>query len=321
MSLTVRQVVELKLYRFLRKEDRAIPHTDNDKTDPLPEALEAINATLQELSALGPVFYPKQTKSALFRASESVTVTAAAQYGASITKATNWDDRMLGCRITLNGESLPNRIIAISTTTATLQNPILGAAATGSATVSYDCAELPSDVIEVLEPVRFVGGTPLRAANGRFNLDQPLYASNDDYGRTRLTPVDGADNSYYIETFTQEDTARPKLRMMLRDAPTSDSIVEYQARIAFGRYTTADVYRTGGPSTSTADPGTLIPVPAEFVESIFLPKAIARFYGSSLLQNVDLPAVIAAQVEQADRILASMRPQARKRPTFYPAYG
>lgn len=316
MALTVRKVVEEKLYRFLKSEQASIPYSGSNR-DPLPEALEAINGTLQTLAVFSPLFASKQTKSLLFRAAESVVVTGGTQYASTITKATSWEDRMLGCKILLAGETQPNRIVSISTTTATLQNPILASSAIGGATVYYDAAELPSDVISVNEPVRFVGGYPLRPANGRFNLDQPLYTTRDDYGRLSMSSVQGSPNAYFIESFMQSGASRPKLRMMLRDAPSIDSIVEYQARVTLGHFTTADVYGAG---PGYADPQTPVPVPSDFVESIFLPLATVRFYGSSLLQNVDLPAAIAKQAQEANELLETMRPQARRTPSLYPAF-
>lgn len=317
MALTVRNVVE-SLYRYLRKDQRTIPHSDVDIDDPLPEALACINGTLQELAALAPIFGTKQSKAVLFRAPESVTVTGATQYGYTADKGTNWDNRMLGCRIALNGESEPNRILSISTTTATLQNPILGASATGSATVSYDAAELPANVIAVLEPVRFLGGDPLRPSNGRFNLTQPVYGSSDDYGGTRLLAVEGARNAYFVESYVAENTSRPKLRMMLRDAPTTDKTVEYQARVTLGYYETSDVYGEG-PGYAAAT--TAIPIPSEFVESIFLPLVLMRWFGSSVMRNTDAPQFIAAQAATARQMLERMNPQTRRPPSIFPAFG
>ena len=316
MALTVRGVVEA-LYRYLRKELRAIPY-DATLENPLPDALLAINGTLQELAVGAPLFAAKQTKSALFRASETVTVTAAAQYGTTATKGTAWDDRMLGCKITLAGESQPNRILSISTVTATLQNAILGASAAGSAVVAYDCVELPSNVIAVHTPVRFVGGARLRPSNNRFDLDQPLYESTDDYGRVRLSPVQGSANKYLIQTHMQEGVGRPKLRMMLRDAPTIDSVVQYEARCSLGYFTSADV---AGAAPGYTDPATAIPIPNEFVETLFLPLAVMRFFSTPIMRDVTPPTYVEKNAQAAAAILEAMRPQARTPAVLYPSLG
>lgn len=317
MALTVRNVVDA-LYRYLRKELREVPFIDATLENPLKDALLAINGQLQEMGALSPLFSAKQSKSALFRSPETATVVTASQYGTTAILGTSWPDRMLGCRILLNGETQPNRIVSISTTTATLQNPILGASAAGSATVQYDAAELPSNVITVHEPVRFVGGCPLRPANDRFDLEQPLYAEREDYGRVMLRSVPGGENAYFIESYMQAGASRPKLRMMLRDAPTADSVVEFQARVSFGNFTASDVH---GAAPGFLDPSTPVPIPNEFVESVFLPLAVMRFFATPVMRDVNPPSFAEQNAATAREILARMKPQSRKRASLYPAFG
>ena len=70
MPLTVLNVVE-HLYRYLAKEQRAIPFVPEDHPDlqdPLPEALAAINGALQQMAATCPVFAARQLRSAFFHA-------------------------------------------------------------------------------------------------------------------------------------------------------------------------------------------------------------------------------------------------------------
>jgi hypothetical protein len=194
-----------------------------------------------------------------------------------------------------------NRITGIAGTTATLQFPYLGALATGTATINVDTVELDADVITVLEPVR-VRNTRhhLRAASSREDLVG--WCQSDGY------------MGYFIESAVSNGTV--KLRMMLSGYATSDMVIEFQAKTSLGTITAADIY-TGTPGV---DPGTAIPVPAQFIESIFLPIALGVFFSTGTitnydvpsLRNEDAPALIRAQEQTALQLLALMVPQSKK---------
>lgn len=310
MALTVRNVVENCLYRFIAKEQRTIPHVDTDYVDPLPEALAAMNGALQEMAILSPIFAAKQQRSAYFRAPVSVAVSAMTR-GAKVATAT-WPTGAAGCLVQLPGDTSTNRILSISGSVATLQFPHLSDDTAGTATLSYDSCDLDSDVVIVLEPVRDRAGQLIRPANGRHNLTQPNYDGGGDFGRSliRVTSSSGS-QAYFVETAILAGQA-PQLRMMLRSAPSVDMAVEFQARCSLGHFTSADVY--GDPTPTTA-----IPVAATFVESIFQPLALFRFFGSSVMRNVDVPSFVAKQAETAREMLRNMKPQSRKEGSIYPA--
>jgi hypothetical protein len=63
-----------------------------------------------------------------------------------------------------------------------------------------------------------------------------------------------------------------------------------------------------------------IPVPAQFVEAIFLPLALWRFFGSSVMRNTDAPRFIEQQAAAAEKLLQSMRPQTDKRALIRPTW-
>lgn len=298
--MTIRDVVNTML-RYLRSEQRTIPHTNTDYDDPLPDAVAAINAALQQISVLGPYSAVKQGRAAYFRAPATVAVSALTRGGTTCT-ITGAASYMAGCEITLPGDSNKNRIIKISGTTATLQFPHLSDTAAGDAALVYDAAELPADIITVHEPVRTRGSTTtkLRAASGRYDLSE-----NAALGL-----------AYYIEVTTAPGGI-PKLRMMLSGAPTTELVVEFQARVSLGSVSTTDVY---GDAPGYADPGVVVPVPAGFTEAIFVPIALDLFFASpsitnfdiSSLRNQDSVKLIREQAAAARELLANMKPQGRK---------
>ena len=193
-----------------------------------------------------------------------------------------------------------NRILSVSGTTATLQFPHLSDATSGTAEINADTVELDTDIITVLEPVRFRGSKrALTAVASREELAQSC----------------GGDLCYFIESAIINGTV--KLRMMLSGYVSTDTVFEFQARTALGQLTRADVYTSDDAHT---DPGVPLPVPANFVESIFLPLALDAFFAKPSITNYDIPSLrnqdapnlIHDQAQAALVLLQNMRPQGHK---------
>jgi len=201
-----------------------------------------------------------------------------------------------------------NRILSLTGTTATLQFPHLSDATSGTAEINADTVELDADIITVLEPVRFRGSKrTLTAVTSRDELAQN-YAG---------------DVRYFIESALSNGAV--KLRLMLSGYVSTDTVFEFQARTALGELTRADVYTNDDAHT---DPGVALPVPANFVESIFLPLALDAFfakptitnYDIAALRNQDAPNLIHQQAQLALTLLQNMRPQGRKPVGIWPAW-
>ena len=295
--MTYRQVSDA-MRRYLRAEQRVTPHTNPDFDDPLPDILLAQNGALQQISVLGPFEAVKQGRAAYFRAPATVAVSALTRGGMTCT-ITGAQSYMAGCEIALPGDANRNRIIKLSGTTATLQFPHLSDSTTGDAVIYFDAAELPTDVITVLEPVKKRTGEQLLAV-----LSRQKFAELNPQLR------------YYIET-TTATAGIPRHRMMLSSAPTSELVVEFQARVALGRVTEADIQDAGN---DYADPNVEVQVPAGFAEAIFLPIALDLFFSAPSIVNYDVSAMkngdsvklIREQAAAARVLLESMKPQGKK---------
>lgn len=295
--MTVREVIATML-SYLRVEQRSIPYAGGpDFNDPIPDALGSCNGALQRINALGPLFASKQQRSAYFRAPSTLAVTGLTRGGITATGAfPAWS---AGCWVQLPGDEAMNRVLSITGTTATLQFPHLSDSTTGTATINVDTAELDADVITVLEPVRFRGSTrQLVAVSNREEL-----------------AVSCGDVRYFIESAISNGSV--KLRMMLSGYVSTDTVIEFQARTASPKLTVADVYSD---ADTSVDPGVAIPVPANFIESIFLPLALDDFFATpsvvnydiSSLRNQDAPSLIREQAKTALAMLEQMRPQGKK---------
>ena len=292
--MTVRETIATML-SYLRVEQRAIPYAGgSDYDDPLPDALAACNAALQQMAALGPLFAAKQQRSAYFRAPSTLAVSGLTRGG--MTATGSFPTRAAGCWLQLPGDP------------ATLQFPHLSDSASGNAEINVDSVELDADIITVLEPVRFRGSRRTLTAVG---------------SREELAQGCGGDVRYFIESAISNNAVR--LRLMISGYVSTDTVIEFQARTALSAITRADVYNNDGGHT---DPGVALPVPANFVESIFLPLALDAFfakptitnYDIASLRNQDAPALIHQQAQTALVLLERMRPQGRKPTGIWPAW-
>lgn len=305
--MTVRDVVE-HLYRYLRKEQRELPLTDPDLDDPLPEALVAINATLQRLAVRAPKFAVQRPMSALFHAPVSVAVTGLVREGYAVTSVA-WPAWAAGCLVMLPGDAQTNRILSVEGQVARLQFPHLAEGGGGQAKILADCVTLGAEVMTVLPPVRLRGGEELRPVNGRRALARRAgQLERGDFGR--LCRVrEGADGGmvYHVDSVMLAGAALPRVQLRL-DAPVgADLVVEFEARCSLGWVTPNMVFNN-----------TPVPVPAEHVESLFLPLVLQRFFSASVMRNADAPPLVAVQAQEAELMLQAMRPQVEKTFRLYP---
>ena len=303
--MTVRETIATML-SYLRVEQRAIPYAGgSDYDDPLPDALAACNAALQQMAALGPLFAAKQQRSAYFRAPTTLAVSGLTHGG--MTATGSFPAWSAGCWVDLPGDPAMNRILSITGSTATLQFPYLADSSSGTATINVDTVELDGDIITVLEPVRFRGSRRTLTAVGN---------------REELSQCSG-DVRYFIESAISNGAV--KLRLMISGYVSTDTVLEFQARTALRALTRADVYNNDSGHT---DPGVALPVPANFVESIFLPLALDAFFAKPTITNYDIPSLrnqdapslIHQQAQTALVLLERMRPQGRKPVGIWPAW-
>lgn len=305
--MTVRDAINA-MFRYLRAEQRVIPFSEVTATydNPLPDAVDAMNTALQQLAVYLPLFGAKQQRSAYFHAPATAVVAGLTEGGMQATSA-GWPAWAAGCLVQLPGDAGANRILSISGNTATLQFPHLSTTAGGDATVFCDAVTLPQDVIAVLGPVRPRGARhALEAASGR----------------EELTSCGGSDAPrYFVESAVVNREV--KLRLMLSGPVSTATVIEFQARTALGTITPADVYDAEevlAEGQQASDPGVPLPVPANFVESLFLPIATDIFfskpcvtnYDVSSLRNEDAPKLVRQQAQMARDMMERMRPQGRK---------
>lgn len=305
--MTVRDVVD-HLYRYLRREQRELPLTDPDLDDPLPEALVAINATLQKLAVKAPKFAVQRPMSALFHAPATVAVSGLTREAMTVSSEA-WPAWAVGCQVMLPGDAKVNRVLDVVNQKAVLQFPYLGDLTGGEAQVLADCVTLGSEVITVLPPVRLRGGAVLRPANGRRDLSQGSGGwGRGDFGRLRRgRTVDACGGRYSVDSVMLAGASLPQVQLRLETPVTQEVVVEFDARCSLGWVTPNHVFNHAP-----------LPVPAESVEALFLPLVLQRFFSASVMRNSDAPPLVERQAQEAEMLLQEMRPQTEKTFRLYP---
>ncbi len=315
MPYTVRQAV-MDLLRFLDAEQRTLPAAAAED-DPVPACLSAVHGALSELSTLGPPWQFRARRSAVIHAPVTVTIPSVGQEASSFAlSAPTWQDWMLGCSIQIGNEPW-NEITGREGTTVTLLHPVLdGFGANVSARVYGDCVRLPANVMQVMGPVTIADHYELRPAHNLSQIHQALYDCwrNEDYGRdatmaaARRRTVDSPGPRLYWHDMAYDGTSAPaSSRLRLGPMPQSRAILHYRARLSSPRFTEDDVYVCADPST---DPGTVIPVREDLIDTVFLPIARQRFTASPLFRNDSALGELKRQYEAAHAIARQMQPQA-----------
>jgi len=177
----------------------------------------------------------------------------------------------------------------------TFGNPTTGAgipvvtpslANTKSATVYQTSLEVASDMMDVLGPVKANGIEigPVGCAPTRIN-------PNDGLG-----VICGNPTCYSVDSWSPDATTAPATRISLYPAPDANGFLEYKGKIA--------------PPVITSLLSTVaLPIPLQFVESIFLPLALQRLQSCPFFVDNGHADEVARAYKQAKIDLINLSPR------------
>lgn len=293
----------VQLLTYLSPEERSIPDSVTYPGRNGAVAL-AMNLALQEMFGSGSPWVRYDERGALLYAPTAVTISVT-NGSTSATISSGWADWMAGCAIVIDGSAFDNAIRNDSSSVV-LKTPYDGTTGSKSATVYHTSINPASDVLEVLEPIK-ANMLPLTAlASSTPVATKP---SEEDYGFHRRTTIyppplrvgerTGQPLGFSVETWSKNATTEPRPRILIQPAPAEAGMLEYRAMLA-PPVVVSDL-------TSTA----ALPVPFQFVQSVFFP--IARFHlsASPFYRAIDGQAVVNAAYQQAKDLLVSLNPAPR----------
>lgn len=305
--MTIAQVAS-HLLGYFTPEERSIPDA---VAYPGRNAavLAAINAALQECTALGRPWVITDVRGALMNAPTAVTIATTA--GSNAATITGWAAWMAGCAIVIDGEPIDNQIRNASSS-AILKFPAT-VTGTQTATVYATAHSLAADVMDVRKPIRCDGMDLLDMSN-EYPSRRPVVFN--DYGMStlrnhapsyaeRVADTAGQPRFYRITTASPDTSASHIQRIEIYPAPAVQCFLECKCSL------TPPVV-TSMTSTST------LPIPFQFVQSVFLPLAERSLMDSSFFRGTAAAGAIAGSEQKARAILESLQPNKTKRPRIIP---
>jgi hypothetical protein len=305
--MTIAQVAA-HLLGYFTPEERSIPDA---AAYPGRNAavLAAINAALQETASQGRPWAITDVRGAILNAPKSVTIATTA--GSTAAIITGWESWMAGCAIVIAGEPIDNQIRNDSSS-AILKFPatVTGTQAATVYATAHTCA---TDVMDARKPIR-CDGMDLIPMSSDYPSRRPVVFN--DYGMTTLRMHVPSYAERVAETVNQPrffrvTTASPSTaasfvqRIEVYPAPAVQCFLEYKCSL------TPPVV-TSLTSTST------LPIPFQFVQSVFLPLAVGALMDSPFFRGTAAAGSVAQSVQEARAIMQSLQPNKTKRPRIIP---
>jgi hypothetical protein len=270
----------------------------------LNRILSDINAELQHLWTLVPQWWSTDTTGEIIRAPQQLAGITATTGSRTIT-LTGPEAWMAGCTIKFTEEEFQNQILSISGSTATLVRPFAGVTGSGKgATLYQDAWTLAAEVAGVLPPVLVLGEGELIGLNGKRDLRRfsanSTYATHHGLAGNMSAVAENMDTgrpvAYYVESFTDPTTKAVRNRLRIAPLPDKQYVLEYQAK-------------REAPRLAAINNSTLIPVPQNYADSIFLPLLRKRFSTWKNFNVHGMKTLLDEQVGQAMMLLEKLKPQ------------
>lgn len=235
-------------------------------------AAKALNGALQQLFGKGGKWLRTDDRGAVLNPPISIAI-AVTNGSKNATIANDvWEAWFSGCSIIIDGAAVDNQI-RNNAAAVVLKFPYSGTTGTKTATIYHDSLELDADVLEVSDEVK-IDRVPLQKINTPSR--NTLSPQNiEDFGSHRngfIRPIDsvaastGNTTGFIVETWSPDAVTEPRTRIRFAPAPSKACFVDYSVMLCPPRITTL---------LSLA----YLPIPFDFMESIFLPLALKQLRG------------------------------------------
>lgn len=310
MSAPTVQYVVMRMLKYLGIQQLApVTQPSNlESVQPgdLDDVITALNAAMQEVYNVAPTEMREQPRGAVLSSPLRVTLNATSS-NTVISGFGAYTAAMAGCTIRLDGDSQDNEIVSATK----LARVFIGTTGGVGATVYFDCINLASDVDHVLPIVELPNQAPLYAARDRMDflkwLGVPLVT--DPAGWAYQFPFYfyyqkqiARPRAWFTDSFL--DITQPQQQKRLKVGPMPDAVYSLAYRVAIlpPRYSINDIY-VQGDAPDYADPGTVVPVPNSWVESVLVPYAMRKLTRLPAFRNESVKAGISEDFKIAEGIL------------------
>lgn len=271
-------------------------------------AIAAINAAMQFLFSNHAPWARRGTHGFILHA--PATAAATVTYGSTVIGFGGaWLDWFEGCACRVSGSSAENRIRGIDpdTNEVTLELPHDGATGSATVTLYHDSLTLPHEIGEVLSPVCIKGASMLAPVPSVTHLPGYSVESWEDYGmqdrvtRLPVLPQVGTTTStprrYCVDSHQHTPYSMPAFRLRIFPAPAGTCLLEARVRYAVPIFSLDD------------NPGSDLPIPHGYAESILVPVAEKHLTRSPFFRNDSARKGIEDAYTQAVTMLRTLNPQ------------
>jgi hypothetical protein len=304
--------IAARLLTHFTPEERSIP---DSATYPGRNAaiLGAINGALQEMFDSSSLWIRQAKRGAILQAPATVNIALTNGSTAGVIDNADWKDWFAGCTLIVSGSGYDNRITNAERNVV-LMLPHEGATGTVPCTIYHDSISLGTDVLGVLSPVRIdrrdiFPSETLDAFTSRSS--EKDFGFSRQYSGNRIAPqassTAGRPLTYDVVSWSPSSTTAPASRLRLYPAPDKAYSLDYEAKLLPPAITNIA-------STDT------LPVPHQWIDSIFLPIAEKRLSASPFWAGLLGRDALAANYSQALELLRSASPRKQRGITLRPPY-
>ena len=263
----------------------------------------ALNSALQDLFAKGKPWVRTDKRGAVINA--PTTVTIAVTNGSTAGTITGWASWMAGCSIVIDGAAVDNEIRNASASVV-LRYPYSGTTGTKTAIVYHDSITVGTDVLELHAEVKvdnrtvhlMTGSKAFASIGATEDFGFPQTVEDARIGVTVGLPI-----GYEVETWSADGTTAPVIRVRLYPAPAQAGFMSYSAMLL-------------PPIVSDIASTDTLPIPYQFMESIFLPIATKKLRTCSFWRAATADQQIEDDYRNAILNLNESEPTMIQRPHF-----
>lgn len=263
----------------------------------LTRILSDQNRTLQVIWTMLPQFWSEDNDGELLPAPVSFSGLTLTHGGKSFTGG-SFTTAQIGRTVRITGDENDNELA----TTTSLVRPYLGpSTAAGSGTIYGDCITLGTSIIGVLAPVILQGEHELVPLRGHrdlriFSATSGHYAKDEGFTRQHYTVADPREINtpvgYLVRPVLIANVTQ--LRLRVAPLPDRDYVVTFEKRTSCPRVTALN--------------STVIPMPQDLAESVFLPIFRHKFSTWKHFPESSRKTV-KEESDEAFSLLVKMKPQ------------
>ena len=290
-------------------EEREIP--DNyDYPGRNAAVAKALNGALQLLFGKSGVWVRNDERGAVLNPPITIPITVTSGSNTAVIASDVWEAWFSGCTIVIDGADVDNQIRNNNAASVVLKFPYSGESGIRNAIIYHDSIDMAADVLEVADEVK-INRVPLNKITVPSLAGSPRQTI-EDFGFHRhgyvsqpspVASTAGNPVGFLVSTWSPDATTEPRTRIKFSPPPDKACFVDYTVMLCPPRVT--DVASIEA-----------LPIPFDFMESIFLPIALKQLRGSPFWRGMVADEEVESGYKNALELLGNSDPDKTEGFTF-----